>query len=126
MLFRSVLAELVVADGGTVTSGQLIARIDTEGKVSAAAAPVAAQVVQAAAAPKAAAQAKSSVAMPAAAKLMADHQLPAGALSGTGKDGRVTKGDVLDALQSGSAQAKTPAAPAAAPAPAPPPAARRR
>jgi len=99
-----VLAELVVADGGTVTSGQLIARIDTEGKVSAAAAPVAAQVVQAAAAPKAAAQAKSSVAMPAAAKLMADHQLPAGAVSGSGKDGRVTKGDVLAAVASSAAQ----------------------
>ena len=37
--------------------------------------------------------------MPAAAKLMADNQLAAGAVSGTGKDGRVTKGDVLQALQ---------------------------
>ena len=112
-----VLAELVVADGGTVTSGQLIARIDTEGKVSAAAAPVAAQVVQAAAAPKAAAQAKSSVAMPAAAKLMADHQLPAGAVSGSGKDGRVTKGDVLAAVASSAAQPQAmPAIPTGVPA----------
>jgi 2-oxoglutarate dehydrogenase E2 component (dihydrolipoamide succinyltransferase) len=112
-----VLAELVVADGGTVTSGQLIARIDTEGKVSAAAAPVAAQAVQAAAAPKAAAQTKSSVAMPAAAKLMADHQLPAGALSGTGKDGRVTKGDVLAAVASSAAQPQAmPAIPTGVPA----------
>ncbi len=112
-----VLAELVVADGGTVTSGQLIARIDTEGKVSAAAAPVAAQAVQAAAAPKAAAQTKSSVAMPAAAKLMADHQLPAGAVSGTGKDGRVTKGDVLAAVASSAAQPQAmPAIPTGVPA----------
>jgi len=112
-----VLAELVVADGGTVTSGQLIARIDTEGKVSAAAAPVAAQAVQAAAAPKAAAQTKSSVAMPAAAKLMADHQLPAGAVSGTGKDGRVTKGDVLAAVASSAAQSQAmPAIPTGVPA----------
>jgi len=112
-----VLAELVVADGGTVTSGQLIARIDTKGKVSAAAAPVAAQAVQAAAAPKAAAQTKSSVAMPAAAKLMADHQLPAGALSGTGKDGRVTKGDVLAAVASSAAQSQAmPAIPTGVPA----------
>ena len=46
--------------------------------------------------------------MPAAAKLMADHQVPAGGLEGTGKDGRITKGDVLAAV----------AAPKAAPAPA--------
>ncbi|HNJ46212.1 MAG TPA: 2-oxoglutarate dehydrogenase complex dihydrolipoyllysine-residue succinyltransferase, partial [Ottowia sp.] len=45
------------------------------------------------------------VAMPAAAKLMADHQLPAGSVAGTGKDGRVTKGDVLGAIQSGAAGA---------------------
>jgi len=44
------------------------------------------------------------VAMP-AAKLMADHQLPAGSVAGTGKDGRVTKGDVLGAIQSGAAGA---------------------
>ena len=33
--------------------------------------------------------------MPAAAKLMADNQMPAGSVAGSGKDGRVTKGDVL-------------------------------
>ncbi len=36
--------------------------------------------------------------MPAAAKLMADNSLAAGSVAGTGKDGRVTKGDVLGAL----------------------------
>ena len=36
--------------------------------------------------------------MPAAAKLMADNQLPAGSVPGTGRDGRMTKGDVLGAL----------------------------
>ena len=39
--------------------------------------------------------------MPAAAKLMADHQLPAGSVAGTGKDGRVTKGDVWGAVAQG-------------------------
>ena len=67
-----VLAEIVVADGGTVTSDQLIAKIDTAGKASAAApAPAAAAPAPAAAAPAAAAAAtggsKSDVAMPAAA-----------------------------------------------------------
>ncbi len=39
--------------------------------------------------------------MPAAAKLMADNQLPAGSVAGSGKDGRVTKGDVLAAVAGG-------------------------
>ena len=40
----------------------------------------------------------AGVAMPAAAKLMADNSLAAGSVAGTGKDGRVTKGDVLAAV----------------------------
>jgi 2-oxoglutarate dehydrogenase E2 component (dihydrolipoamide succinyltransferase) len=40
--------------------------------------------------------------MPAAAKLMADNSLAAGSVSGTGKDGRVTKGDVLSAVAGGA------------------------
>jgi 2-oxoglutarate dehydrogenase E2 component (dihydrolipoamide succinyltransferase) len=43
--------------------------------------------------------------MPAAAKIMADNNLAAGSVAGTGKDGRVTKGDVLGAISSGAAQA---------------------
>jgi 2-oxoglutarate dehydrogenase E2 component (dihydrolipoamide succinyltransferase) len=98
-----VLAELVVADGGTVVSDQLIARIDTEAQAGAAApaagAPAAAAATAAAAASAPAPSAsKAGVAMPAAAKLMADHQVPTGALEGTGKDGRITKGDVLAAV----------------------------
>jgi len=108
-----VLVELVVADGGMVGSDQVIARIDTEGKAGAAvAAPVAAAPAAVAAAPVAAPAAASNsmagVPMPAAAKLMADNNLAAGSVAGSGKDGRVTKGDVL-----GAAAAK----PAAAPAP---------
>ena len=52
----------------------------------------------------------SYIAMPAAAKLMADNNLAAGAVAGTGKNGRVTKGDVLGAMQSGAASAGAPAA----------------
>ncbi|WP_137893951.1 2-oxoglutarate dehydrogenase complex dihydrolipoyllysine-residue succinyltransferase [Ramlibacter sp. 2FC] len=109
-----VLAELVVGDGGTVVAEQLIAKIDTEGKAGAAVAAAAAPAAAApAAAPLAAAAAvggsMASVAMPAAAKLMADNQLAAGAVPGTGKDGRVTKGDVLEVI------AKAAAKPAAAP-----------
>jgi len=105
-----VLMELVQADGATVAAEQLIARIDTDGKVGAAAAPAApaaaAPVATASAAPAAAAAAsnsKAGVAMPAAAKLMADNNLAAGSVGGTGKDGRVTKGDVLSAVAGGVA-----------------------
>ena len=100
-----VLAEILVADGGMVKAEQLIARIDTDGKV--AAAPASTPTASALSAPSASAAApvagKADVLMPAAAKLMADNQLAVGSVPGTGKDGRVTKGDVLQALQSPAA-----------------------
>ncbi len=100
-----VLMELVIGDGATVLAEQLIARIDTDGKVGASAAPAAAAPVAAAAsvaaAPAAASNSKAGVAMPAAAKLMADNNLASGSVGGTGKDGRVTKGDVLAAVAGG-------------------------
>ncbi len=109
-----VLAEVVVGDGGTVVADQLIARIDTEGKAGVAAAPAAVPTAAAAsapvAAPAAAGSPKAGVAMPAAAKLMADNNLAAGSVPGSGRDGRVTKGDVLAAVAGGAA------APAVAPA----------
>ncbi|MDP1741498.1 MAG: 2-oxoglutarate dehydrogenase complex dihydrolipoyllysine-residue succinyltransferase [Polaromonas sp.] len=102
-----VLAEILVADGATVMAEQLIAKIDTEGKVAAAAAaPAAATAAAPASAPALAAASGGSmagVAMPAAAKLMADNQLAAGSVAGSGKDGRVTKGDVLGAVAAGVA-----------------------
>ena len=101
-----VLAEIVQGDGATVAADQLIARIDTEGKAGAtapaAAAPVAAGAPAAAVAAAPASNSKAGVAMPAAAKLLADNNLPAGAVAGTGKDGRITKGDVLGAVAAGS------------------------
>jgi 2-oxoglutarate dehydrogenase E2 component (dihydrolipoamide succinyltransferase) len=111
-----VLTELVVADGGTVVSDQVIARIDTEGKAGAAA-PAAAPAAAAASAPAAATVSApatggsmAGVPMPAAAKLMADNNLAAGSVPGTGKDGRVTKGDVLGATAGGAAKSVAPAA----------------
>ncbi len=102
-----VLVELVVADGGTVVSDQVIARIDTEGKAGAtapvAAAPATATASVAASAPAAATGGSmAGVPMPSAAKLMADNSLAAGTVPGTGKDGRVTKGDVLAATAVGA------------------------
>jgi 2-oxoglutarate dehydrogenase E2 component (dihydrolipoamide succinyltransferase) len=51
----------------------------------------------------------AGVAMPAAAKLMADNQLASGSVAGTGRDGRVTKGDVLGAMAAVPAPAPAPA-----------------
>jgi len=96
-----VLAEILVVDGGMVKAEQLIARIDTDGKVAAmpASKPAAAAPTAAVSAPAAS---TADILMPAAAKLMADHQLAPGSVPGTGKDGRVTKGDVLQTLQTPS------------------------
>ena len=109
-----VLAEIVQGDGATVVAEQLIAKIDTEGTAGvaapaaapAAAAPAAAVAVAAAAT----GSSKADVAMPAAAKLLADNNLSVSAVTGTGKDGRVTKGDVLGAVAGGAAKAVVPSA----------------
>jgi 2-oxoglutarate dehydrogenase E2 component (dihydrolipoamide succinyltransferase) len=109
-----VLSEILQADGATVAAEQLIARIDTDGKVAAAPAATSAAAATAAtaavvAAPAAAVATTSSsmagVAMPAAAKLMADNSLATGSVAGSGKDGRVTKGDVLAAVPAGVSSA---------------------
>jgi 2-oxoglutarate dehydrogenase E2 component (dihydrolipoamide succinyltransferase) len=113
-----VLVNIVKGDGGTVVSGELIATIDSAAKAGAAApAPVAASAAPAPAAAPPASASKAGVAMPAAAKLMADAGLAAGQVAGTGRDGRITKGDVIGAIEGG---AKAPApVPASPPAPAP-------
>jgi 2-oxoglutarate dehydrogenase E2 component (dihydrolipoamide succinyltransferase) len=95
-----ILSELVVQDGALVVSDQVIAKIDTEGKRTVAAAvsvAVASQPVAAASPAASSSQSMAGVAMPAAAKLMADNGMAAGSVAGSGKDGRVTKGDVLAA-----------------------------
>ncbi|SIT39894.1 Dihydrolipoyllysine-residue succinyltransferase component of 2-oxoglutarate dehydrogenase complex [Paraburkholderia ribeironis] len=118
-----VLVQVIANDGDTVVADQVIAKIDTEGTAGAAAveaevkpAPVAA----AAAAPAPAAQAaaatgSNTAASPAAGKLMAEQGLSAGDVAGTGRDGRITKGDVLSAGQVAPVAATAAPAPAAAP-----------
>jgi 2-oxoglutarate dehydrogenase E2 component (dihydrolipoamide succinyltransferase) len=100
-----VLTEILANDGGTVAAEQVIARIDSEAKVGAVASTVAASAAPATSSVAATAATASmvGVAMPAAVKLMADNKLAAGSVAGTGKDGRVTKGDVLAAMAAGTA-----------------------
>jgi 2-oxoglutarate dehydrogenase E2 component (dihydrolipoamide succinyltransferase) len=117
-----VLAEILTADGSTVVSQELLAKIDTEGKAGVAApattASQAASPAAAAPAPAAAAPAggnKGDVAMPAAAKILAEKGLQATDVAGSGKDGRVTKGDALGAAaKPAAAPLVVPATPAVA------------
>ena len=99
-----VLVKIIKGNGDTVVAGEVIAQIDTEAKAEAAA-PAAAKPAPAAAAP----------AGPAARKLMTEKGLDAGAVEGSGRGGRVTKADVLEAGQR-PASAPAAAAPAARPA----------
>lgn len=113
-----VIVQLLKADGDTVVANEVIAIIDTE--ASAQTSPIAVKAVPSAApnapisaapaAAPAADQSKAGVAMPAAAKILADNNMSASNVEGSGRDGRVTKGDALAAVGN-----KPAAAPAAAP-----------
>ena len=127
-----IVTEIRKSDGATVGAQEVIAVIDTDAKGAApgeaaatvpAAAPAAASAPAVTAAPQGAAGA-----LPAARKLMAEQNLTPGDVAGTGRGGRVTKGDVLAAVgakrddgkpvsAAASAAAATPAARAPAPAP---------
>ena len=88
------MAEIVKPDGSTVLAGELIARLNTDAKATAAkAAPAPASAAATSA------SAKGAIAMPAAAKMMADAGMSRSQVAGTGKDGRITKGDVLGAAE---------------------------
>jgi 2-oxoglutarate dehydrogenase E2 component (dihydrolipoamide succinyltransferase) len=115
-----VIARLIKNDGDTVVAGEVIAVIDTEATAGAASAAAAAPEAAPAPLPGPGSQApapsggerRGDVAMPAAAKLMAENNLGTGQVSGTGRDGRITKGDVLSAIAGAPASAApAPAAP---------------
>ncbi|HEV7821676.1 MAG TPA: 2-oxoglutarate dehydrogenase complex dihydrolipoyllysine-residue succinyltransferase, partial [Burkholderiales bacterium] len=106
-----VLVKIIKGDGGTVIGKEVIATIDTDAKAVATAAPPASAASAPVNAPSAPATAPAV--MPAAQRIAAENKIDAASLSGSGRGGRVTKGDVLDAMQSSPA-AKAPAAPAAA------------
>ncbi|MBX9269202.1 2-oxoglutarate dehydrogenase complex dihydrolipoyllysine-residue succinyltransferase [Chromobacterium violaceum] len=108
-----VVVEIIEQDGATVTSGQLIAKIDTAAKAGDAA-PAAAPA-PAAAAPVQAAPAAGAAAMPSAAKLAAETGVDLSKVAGSGRDGRVLKEDVQAAAKSAApSQAGPVLAPASA------------
>ena len=108
-----VLVSVIKGDGSTVVSGEVIATIDTEAAAGASApaskpapAAAAAPAAPAASAAPAAQASASAIAMPSAAKMMAEAGLSAGQVPGTGRDGRITKGDVIGAMANPGAQAQ--------------------
>jgi len=134
------LEEIIVAEGEDVEVGALLGQIaageagkaaapaakkEEPAPAAAPAAPAAAPAAPAAPAPTPAAPASSGPVevLPAAQKLIDENNLNVSNLRGTGKDGRITKGDVLEALENGGVSPAAPApiaAAAAAPAPAAP------
>src|SRR5471030_1417476 len=123
-----VLAQVIKHDGDIVTAEELIATIDTEAKAGAAPAAAAAGAAEVQPAPAAqpqqeaapaTASASNTSASPSAAKILAEKNVSNDQVSGSGRDGRITKGDALAATQGApavSAAVAAPAAKAAAPA----------
>jgi 2-oxoglutarate dehydrogenase E2 component (dihydrolipoamide succinyltransferase) len=116
-----VIIQIIKGDGTTVVAGEVIAIIDTEAAAKVSPLEVSSVVTPnaPAAEPAAAASAsatKGDIAMPAAAKILADNAMSTSQVTGTGKDGRVTKGDVLTVIAGGKAAAPAPMAAPAAPA----------
>lgn len=95
-----ILQEIMFNAGDTVLSGQLLAKI-AQGAVAAPA------IVETDKADVSSANADDKAASPAVRRLMAEHDVPSTALKGTGKDGRITKEDVLAFIESHRAQAKS-------------------
>jgi len=125
-----VLTKIVKGDGSTVVSGEVIATIDTEAKAAAGAAAAAPAVrpepvaVAPTPAPEPAAARQDARLMPAARKLVEEHAVDPTKITGSGREGRITKTDVIEQMV--RAQPPAPPSPAAAPAkpalaPAPPP-----
>ncbi|WP_295750946.1 2-oxoglutarate dehydrogenase complex dihydrolipoyllysine-residue succinyltransferase [Undibacterium sp.] len=100
-----VITQIIKGDGSLVVAGEVIAMLDTD--ASAKVSPIQVSAVPAATAAAAAvhtgAKSSAGVAMPAAAKILAENNLAASAVDGSGKDGRVTKGDALAAVSAKAA-----------------------
>ncbi|MBI4987827.1 MAG: 2-oxoglutarate dehydrogenase complex dihydrolipoyllysine-residue succinyltransferase [Rhodocyclales bacterium] len=94
-----VLVKILKGNGEIVVAGEVIAQLDTEAK-AAAGAPAAAPVQAAAVSPKLTSSPSAAApAGPAARKLMAEKGIDAAGVEGSGRGGRVTKADVLEAGQ---------------------------
>src|SRR5262245_36613563 len=113
-----VIKEIKVANGTTVTSGQVLAILEEGAAATASPAKPAAQPQAAASEPKAAAAAAKLA--PAAKRMVAENKLDAGQIAGSGRDGRISKGDVIQHMagkEAAPAKAAKPASAVKLPAP---------
>ncbi|PKM25984.1 MAG: dihydrolipoyllysine-residue succinyltransferase [Gammaproteobacteria bacterium HGW-Gammaproteobacteria-13] len=113
-----VLAQIIKNEGDTVLSNELLGTLG-EGGAAAPAPAVAAQAAAPAAAAPAAAAGDDQILSPAARKIAEENGIDPNSIAGTGKGGRVTKEDVVAAVEAkknapAAAPAAKPAAPAAA------------
>ncbi|MFM7460609.1 MAG: 2-oxoglutarate dehydrogenase complex dihydrolipoyllysine-residue succinyltransferase [Burkholderiales bacterium] len=97
-----VLVKIIKADGGTVTSGEVIATIDTTAAATATAPAPAASAGSASAKAPAASTAAAAPMSPAAAKIAVENNVTE--VVGTGRGGRITKEDVVNKLSAAQAE----------------------
>lgn len=101
------IAKIIVENGATVEAGDVLAIIE-EGEVSVDAPAATAAPVEKAAAPVAQEAAGPVKTSPAVRRLLDEHDLDATMVLGTGKDGRITKSDVMSFLKSDDSANVTP------------------
>ena len=126
------MGDIIAKEGDTVEVGALLGYVNEGASAGASPAPAAAPAVAPAAKAEAAAPAPAASApapaaeeegdggsltlSPAVRRLVLEHGLDPSKIKGTGKDGRLTKDDVMAAAAAGTARAAAASAPAAAPA----------
>jgi len=108
-----VITKIIKNDGDSVTSGEVIAVLDTEGKATVSAAAPAAE--KPAVAPATAGAQSSPAASPSAKKIAAEKGIDTATVAGTGRDGRVTKADVSAPAAKAPTSAPAPSLPTPAP-----------
>ena len=102
-----VLTELLVKDGDTVGPGQVLARLSSAAGSAATPAPAQSAPAQPAAAPAQPAKAARDLPLsPSVQRITTENRLDPAAIQGTGRDGRITKGDALAALEARAAAAQ--------------------
>ncbi|MFM6855009.1 MAG: 2-oxoglutarate dehydrogenase complex dihydrolipoyllysine-residue succinyltransferase [Sphingopyxis sp.] len=110
-----IMGQHLVKEGDTVAVGAVIGVVETGGAASAAPAPAAA--ASAPAAPTVASGGETPALSPAVRRAVLEHGIDPSKVTGTGKDGRLTKDDVVEAAKkAGDAPAPAASAPAASPA----------
>jgi 2-oxoglutarate dehydrogenase E2 component (dihydrolipoamide succinyltransferase) len=113
-----VLKEIRIEDGTTVTSGEVLAVIEEGEAVAAVPPPEEKTVAGEDKAPESADPGSGQKLSPAVRRLVEEHGLDAAAITGSGRQGRITKSDVMRFMQEAEAGTEEPAQKTEIPAPA--------